>query len=522
MKRRAWLKGGGAILAGAGLGGCNCQNGRGLARWAERPGVAEFLEARRRGGLSATEAARFCLGRIRQLDPAGPRAVLEVNPDAASLAYLADSSPGGVKSMLAGLPVLLKDNIDTADRMQTTAGSLALLAGKKPAHDAFVARRLRESGAVLIGKANLSEWANIRSSKSISGWSARGGFTVNPFDAERTVSGSSSGSAAAVAAGLVPAAIGTETNGSIVSPASVCGVAGLKPTLGLVSRRGIIPITRWQDTAGPIARTAMDCALILNAIVGTDPDDPFTAEADARREADYSAGLDPDALRGVRVGVVRELCGTHEGVLARFEESLRLMAGAGAELVDGVEIPNRRDAGALAWAAMMTELRMDLNLYLEERGASVRSLAEVIQFNQDNAAVELEWFGQELFLEAERRGTRNALLAAGSARREAARLAGPAGLQAAMELAGVDVLVWATNDPATKIQRGAGDVGGRTAAGPPAVAGWPHLTVPMGRVEGLPVGLSFCGGPWQDGLVLCCGHAFTCALERESSATFPG
>jgi amidase len=503
MKRRDLLSAGTAALLAPVLG---CRR---------IPSSGLDAVAMTRGAWGAAELLADALRRIHEMERCVPqlRAVVEVNPEALALARALDAA--AVRGPLQGVPVLLKDNIETADRMRTTAGSLALMDAPVPDRDATVASRLRAAGAVLLGKTNLSEWANLRSPHSTSGWSARGGLTRNPHDLRRTASGSSSGSAAAVSAGLVPAALGTETNGSIVSPAACCGIVGLKPTLGLVSRAGIIPLSRWQDTAGPMTRTVRDAALLLNALAGNDPRDAFTAEADGRRAADYTAGFGAGALRGVRLGVVRSLCGREPGVLALFERALDVLREAGAVLVDEVEIPRQREASELAWLALLTEFREDLNAYLEQRGGRVRSLAELIAFNAAHAVEEMPHFGQELFEEAERRmGRENE---AAEARRLARELAGPQGIGAALQAHRLDALICATNDPATPIRLNGGDLGGRTASTPAAVAGWPHLTVPMGAVEGLPVGLSFLGEAWSDARLLALGDAF----ERAAGVHLP-
>jgi amidase len=486
-------------------------------------GSAALLAGCRRTSRQEGEAARHtaaALARIAACERDVPalRAIVEVNPAAESLARALDAAAD--RGPLHGMPVLLKDNIDTADHLRTTAGSLALLDAPTPARDAAAAARLRQAGAVLLGKTNLSEWANLRSSRSTSGWSARGGLTRNPHDLRHTASGSSSGSAAAVAAGLVPVALGTETNGSIISPASCCGIVGLKPTVGLVSRSGIIPISRWQDTAGPMTRSVRDAALLLNALAGSDPLDAFTAEADSRRAADYTAGFGDDALRGVRLGMVRSLCGREPRVHAVFERALDILRAAGAVLVDNVELPRLREASGLAWLALLTEFRADLNAYLETRGGRVRSLAELIAFNNAHAAEEMPYFGQELLEEAEARtGFEEE---AAEARRLARELAGPQGIGAALEEHRLDALICATNDPATRIQLGDGDRGGRTASTPAAISGWPHLTVPMGHVDGLPVGLSFMGAAWSEAQLLAWGDVFQRAAGLSLEPAFAG
>jgi amidase len=490
---------GGALV----LGGCG-RGAEGLDAYAD---YGELGALRETGEWSAEAITKACLERIRRLDGAGlgVRAVLEVNLEAEATAAERDRAVSA--GPLHGLPILIKDNIETADGMQTTAGSWAL-AGARVAEDAWVAKRLREAGMVLLGKTNLSEWANFRSPKSTSGWSGRGGLTRNPHRLTHSASGSSSGSAAAVAAGYAPGAVGTETNGSIVSPASACGIVGLKPTLGLISRRGIIPITGWQDTAGPMTRTVRDAALLLNVLAGADGRDERTAEAGERRAADYTAGLGEGALRGRRLGVARGWAGENAGVLRVFEEALGLLREAGAEVVEGVEVPGTGTMGRLSLMAMLVEFRADLNGYLAGRGGGVGSLAELIAFNEANREREMPHFGQEFFEQAERMGTVEMVAAGAEARDEARRLAGREGIDAVLRRHDLDALVCPTNDPAGEIDLGGGDGPGRVASTPSAVAGYPHLTVPMGMAGGLPVGLSFLGPAWSEGELLAMGHAY--------------
>ncbi len=438
------------------------------------------------GQTTPLALVEHCFERIAQLDKSGPRlnAVIELNPAAKSLAT--SCQPGA----LHGLPILIKDNIETADAMHTTAGSLALRA-HKPQQDATLVTRLREAGAIILGKTNLSEWANIRSPNSTSGWSARGGLTLNPHRLTHSASGSSSGSAAAVAAGLAPAAIGTETNGSIVSPASACGIVGFKPTVGLISGSGIIPITHWQDTAGPMTLTVHDAALLMQVLAGN-----FTVE------------LNPDALKGARLGVVRNQCGKNAQVLALFETALQKLRESGAIIVDPVKLPNMREAGALSWKAMLIELRTDLNAYLKQRAGDVRSLADLIAFNEQHREAEMPHFGQEFFEESERLGTPEIIAAGTAARERARRLAGPEGIDATLQAHQLDALICPTNDPVGRIDLAHGDTNERVASTPAAVAGYPHLTVPLGFVDGLPIGFSFMGTANTDAHILALGHAF--------------
>ncbi|MGV3578968.1 amidase [Brevundimonas sp.] len=406
-----------------------------------------------------------------------------------------------------GLPILIKDNIETAD-MPTTAGSLAL-ANNAPGRDAPLVERLRRAGFQIVGKANLSEWANIRSTRSISGWSAVGGLTPNPHDTTRTACGSSSGSAAAVAVGLVPVAIGSETNGSIVCPASVNGVVGFKPTVGLVSRTHIVPISHSQDTAGPVADTVEHAARVMNAIVGTDPADTATAEADARR-VDYVAALDANSLRGARIGVMRFMAnGFSDDTKAAFEAALQTMRDAGAELVEITEGPDMRAIGGAQLTVLLTELKVDLNAYLastDPEQVPTRTLAEVIAFNAAEPR-ETVLFGQELFERAEAtKGLDDPAYVEALATIQ--RLAGVEGIDRMMAENRVVALVSPTTSRAWTNDRDDDDNGQGSASTLAAVAGYPHLTVPMGQDRGMPVGLSIMAGAWQDATVLSLGYAF--------------
>lgn len=463
--------------------------------------VETLIRQMKEGRVTASWVVDHYLERIAALDEVGPclRAVLELNPEVKAIP---------AKGPLSGIPILIKDNIETADAMQTTAGSLALLDEKKPVRDAFIIQRLREAGAVILGKSNLSEWANIRSPNSTSGWSARGGLTLNPHNLEHTPSGSSSGSAVAVAAGMCAAALGTETNGSIVSPAAACGIVGFKPTLGLVSRTGIIPITHWQDTAGPMTRTVWDAALLLNVMAGEDPADAMTAPSTTHVQNDYTARLHLTSLKGKRFGVLRSMSGRHRGVRRLLDETLDVLRKAGAEVIDDVEIQHYRDAGSASWGAMLTEFRQDLNHYLTARGGNVQSLSEVIAFNEAHRPEELSHFEQEFFIEAETRGSPEALAKAVKLRDLARRLSGPEGIDAALKKDRLDALICPTNDPAGRIDLGMGDANTRVFSTTAAVAGYPHLTVPMGMADDLPIGLSFVGTAWSDARMLELGHAF--------------
>ena len=469
------------------------QNGAGLGDF------VSYAEMLRQEDRDAMEIRKHFFDRIERLDCAGLgiRAVIELNPDS--------TVPRSGK--LRGLPVLLKDNIETADGMKTTAGSRALV-NSVPKRDAYIVKRLREAGMLLLGKTNLSEWANLRSPKSTSGWSARGGLTRNPHRLTHSASGSSSGSAAAVAAGFTPGAIGTETNGSIVSPASACGIVGFKPTLGMVSRSGIIPITHWQDTAGSMTRSVYDAALLMNVIAGSDPEDVFTNEADKRRPADFTERLHSDGLKGKRLGVVRSMCGSDAEVLRLFDQAVQALRDARADVIDNVDLPNAEKLGRLSMMAMLVEFRQDLNAYLEHRQGEVRSMAELIAFNEAHKAEEMPHFGQEFLEQADKLGTPEIVEAGRQARVEVRRLAREQGIDAALQAHHLDALICPTNDPTKPIDLAHGDADVRVASTPAAVAGYPHLTVPMGFVDYLPVGLSFIGTAWTDAAILGMGHAF--------------
>lgn len=417
--------------------------------------------------------------------------------------------------LLAGVPVLIKDNIETIE-LPTTAGSLALF-NNDTERDAPLVARLRAAGAIIIGKANLSEWANIRSGESSSGWSAVGGLTRNPHDLSQSACGSSSGSAAAVAAGLAPAAIGTETDGSITCPAAMNGIVGFKPTVGLVSRTHIVPISESQDTAGPMTLTVEDAAIILSVIAGSDPMDPRTAEADARR-TDYRAALDADSLRGTRIGVARFLTGYSAETDAVFEQRLQDLRDAGAILVDITDGPDSRAIGQREIQVLLFELRAGMNDYLASTDPAevpTRTLADLIAFNRATPA-ELEHFGQELFEAAEQTGGLDdpAYI---QARDEARRMAGPEGIDRLLAEHDVEILIAPTTGPAWEITLGDGDTFSGSASRLPAVAGYPHLTVPMGFVGDLPVGMSFIGPAWSDARVLSLGYAF----EQRTQARRP-
>ena len=469
--------------------------------------------------VTSAQLVAAYLARITAIDRGGPalQAVLAINPQAAELARRSDAARRAhtVAGPLHGIPILLKDNIETADPVPTTAGSLALR-DNLSRRDSTVAARLRAAGAVILGKTNLSEWANMRGSRSVSGWSGVGGLTRNPWSPDRSACGSSSGSGAAVAAGLAAAAIGTETDGSVTCPASVNGIVGLKPTLGLVSRHNIVPLAHSQDTAGPMARSVRDVALLLGAMAGSDPADPATREADAHR-ADYAAGLDSGALHGRRIGVMRFEAGFHPETDAVFAHALDVLRQAGATLVDIGKLPGAAGgADAIGEAeqfVLLTELKADLNAYLATTPETVqtRTLADLIAFNRAHADRELGLFGQELFEKAQAtKGlTDPAYLAARAA---SLRMAGVDGIDRMLAENKVDALVAPTAGPAWVVDTVNGDHSSGQTSTLPAVAGYPHLSVPMGLVAGLPVGLSIVGPAWSDARILSYGYAFEQAL----------
>jgi amidase len=483
--------------------------------------IAQLEQALGRGQITARAVTNRYVARIAAIDSSGPslHSVLEVNPDAASIASNLDDS-AAAHAPLFGVPILLKDNIDTSDRMLTTAGSLALV-NSKPAHDAFIVTRLRAGGAVILGKTNLSEWANFRSSRSSSGWSGRGGQTRNPYALDRNPCGSSSGSGAAVAASLAVVAIGSETDGSIVCPSSANGLVGIKPTIGLVSRSGIIPISASQDTAGPMARTVADAAAVLTVIAGYDPDDPATTPLRDRPATDYTRFLDANSLKGARIGVMRHSAGFHEKVDAVFEQALAALRAQGAILVDPADIPNADKLDTDEQVVLQYEFKDGINRYLSTRqGGGPRTLTDLIAYNSAHAAQEMRYFGQELFTQSNARGplTDRAYI---EAHDRAKRLAGPEGIDAALTKDHLDALIAPTLGPAwtTDLINGDHFLGGGVSS-PPAVAGYPHITVPMGAVDGLPIGLSFVGTAWSEGRLISLAYAFEQATHARRAPEF--
>jgi amidase len=517
---RAGLLGGLAVVvtpklarAGASLTGApTAQTGK--FDWEELT-IADAQVALKSGKLSARRFTEMYLERIQKIDRSGPalNAVIELNPEALDIADALDRErkQGRVRGALHGVPVLIKDNISTADRMETTAGSLALV-GARPASDAFIVQRLRDAGAVIIGKTNLSEWANFRSTHSTSGWSGRGGQTRNPYALDRNPCGSSSGSGAAVSANLCLVAVGTETDGSIVCPSGTCGVVGIKPTLGLVSRSGIIPIAHSQDTAGPMARTVRDAATLLNALAAADPNDrvkTINGSVDAYKPTDYTQSLDPTGLRGARIGVARKFAGFNDQVDKLLADAIDLMKREGATVVDPADIPTHGKFDAPEFDVLLFEFKTDLNKYLAAlpAGDHPRTLKDLIDFNDKNRDREMPFFGQELFTKAEAKGplTDPAYL---KALRTSKTLSRAQGIDALMTKNNLDAIVAPTGGPAwtTDVLNGDHFTGGSST--PAAVAGYPNIQVPAGYVYGLPIGISFYGRAFTESKLIRIAYAY--------------
>ena len=482
--------------------------------------IADLQAGMASGKFSARSISEKYLARIEEIDKQGPalNSVIEINPEALALAEALDQEHNRVRGPLHGIPVLIKDNIDTADRMRTTAGSLALL-GSKPARDSFVAQKLRESGAVILGKTNLSEWANIRSSHSSSGWSGRGGQTLNPYALDRNPCGSSSGSGAATAASLCAVAVGTETDGSIVCPASANGLVGIKPTLGLISRSGIIPIAHSQDTAGPMARTVRDAAILLGVLAGVDPHDSATSASAGKAPADYTRFLDPQGLRGARIGVARKYFGSNDAQDQLMNNLIDAMKRQGADIVDPADLPTHGKFDDTEFLVLLYELKADLDAYLAARPGAPASLQELIEFNDRNRDKEMPWFGQDIFLKAQAKGplTSKEYTDALDANR---RLSRQEGIDAVMDQFHLDAIMAPTAGPAWLIDFANGDhaVGGSSNAA--AVAGYPDITVPAGFVFGLPVGISFFGRAWSEPALLKIAYGFEQTIQARRPPRF--
>jgi len=464
----------------------------------EEATIVQLQGALASGQLASVQLVEKYLARIRAVDKSGPNinAVIELNPEAESIAAALDRErkEKGSRGPLHGIPILIKDNIDTGDKMMTSAGSLAL--ASRASKDADLVTRLRASGAILLGKTNLSEWANFRSTHSTSGWSGRGGQTRNPYALDRNPSGSSSGTGAGVSASLCAAGVGTETDGSIVSPSSINGIVGIKPTVGLIPGAGIVPVSHRQDTAGPMARTVADAALLLGALAG----------------ASYGQALDANGLRGARIGVARQVFGFNDEVDRVINAAIDIIKRLGAEIVDPANLPSFSKLGEPENECLLYEFKADLNAYLEARGAEVKSLKDVIEFNDRNRDREMPWFGQDQMIKAEAKGpitSRTYRDLVGKLN----HLAKQEGIDAVMTKLALDAIVAPTDGPAWPTDYVDGDhfIGGCST--PAAVAGYPHVTVPAGFVRGLPIGISFFGSPRTEVKLIKYAYAFEQATE---------
>lgn len=522
MKRREFLEVG--ALAGTVFLLSNAENT--LAQTSmkafelEEMTVMQLQEAMKTGKMTSKEIVQKYIDRIKEIDPK-INSVIEVNPDALTIAEQMDKERKAkkVRSPLHGIPVLLKDNIDTSDKMKTTAGSLALVDSPTPKVDAFLVQQLRKAGAVILGKTNLSEWANFRSDNSSSGWSGRGGQTRNPYILDRNPCGSSSGSGAAIAANLAAVAIGTETDGSIVCPSSINGIVGIKPTLGLISRTGVIPIAHSQDTAGPMTRTVSDAAILLGVLVGADKTDSITSQA-AKGEKDYTKFLQKDGLKGAKIGVMRQFFGRNPRLDKFLEVQLKVLKDNGATLVD-VNFPNLQKFGDAEYEVLLYEFKEDLNKYLANRGGKMKTLKDLIDFNNQNADKELQYFGQETFLKAqekanlEDRAYRLALL-------QSKVLTQEQGIDAVMDKDKLDAIFAPSNSPSWLVDLVSGDcgsgyVGSSSLA---AVSGYPNITVPAGYLSELPIGVSFFGRAFSEPTLIKIAYAFEQATKARKTPKF--
>ena len=488
--------------------------------------ILELQSKMNSGELTARGISESYLERIEAIDKQGPavHAVIELNPDALAIADALDEErrAGQTRGPLHGIPILIKDNIDTHDRMHTTAGSLAL-EGSIALRDAFIVKRLRAAGVVILGKTNLSEWANFRGKHSVSGWSSWGGLTRNPYALDRSACGSSSGSGAAVAANLCAAAIGTETDGSIICPSQTNGIVGIKPTLGLVSRSGIIPIAHSQDTAGPMTRTVADAAILLGALTGVDERDSATRFSKKRAFKDYSPFLDKDGLQGARIGVARKMAGSDPRIIRILEACIDVMQQLGAVVIDPADVPNFNKFGKSEMEVLHYEFKADLNKYLASLGpqARVRTMEDVIRFNEENKARVMPYFGQEHMTIAQKQGPLS-----GKKYREALaknrRLSRTEGIDAAMKTHRLDAIVVPSGGPAWMIDLVNGDASNwdMESTSPAAVAGYPHITVPAGYIFGLPVGISFFAKAWQEPTLIKLAYAFEQATQVRQPPRF--
>ncbi len=487
--------------------------------------IDDLQEGMKSGKYTARAITEKYLSRIQAVDKSGPalNSVIEVNPDAAEIAESLDRErkEKGGRGPLHGVPLLIKDNIDTADKMMTTAGSLALVGAPKPPKDSFVAQQLRKAGAVILGKTNLSEWANIRSSHSSSGWSGRGGLTRNPYALDRNPCGSSSGTGAGISANLAAGGIGTETDGSIVCPSSSNGLAGIKPTVGLVSRSGIIPISHSQDTAGPMCRTLRDAAIMLGALTGVDPEDAATSASQGKSHTDYTTFLDANGLKGARIGVARKYFGFSDGVDGIMAEAIDVMKRQGATIVDPADIETFGKFDESESLVLDYELKADIEKYLARLGPSspMKNLKDLIDFNNHNAAREMPYFGQDVFLRAQTRGpltTREYI----DALEKNHRLTRIEGIDALMDKFKLDALIAPTGGPAWMTDLVTGDHFGGGSSNAAAVAGYPNINITAGYMFGLPVGISFFGRAWSEPTLLKIAYGFEHATQARKPPKF--
>lgn len=532
MKRRSFFKTaviGGGSLALIPMSACrrSSQTSEYNANYADfelnEVTIHQLQEKMHSGELTSEQITRKYLDRIEQIDNKGPElhAVIEINPDALTMARQMDEErkSGKVRGPLHGIAVLIKDNIDTGDHMQTTAGSLALVGSPAP-DDAFIVRKLRDAGAVLLGKTNLSEWANFRSTRSSSGWSGRGGQVRNPFCTDRSPCGSSSGTGTAVSANLCVAGIGTETDGSIICPSGINGIVGIKPTVGLWSRDGIIPISHSQDTAGPMARTVTDAAILLGLLAGTDPNDTTVDLKDGNILSDYTKFLDVNGLKGARIGMAASYFGFHAEVDQLMQEAVLQMKEQGAEVIENLKFENTEQWSPAEWQVLLSEFKADLNAYMKTRkDLKVQSLADLIAYNRENASTELKWFGQEVFELSENTGGLEEPVYL-EALKKSKRMTREEGIDKLMDAHQLDALIAPTNGPAWVIDWINGDHFGGGSSEPAAISGYPNITVPAGYVHGLPIGISFFGKAWSEPTLIRLAYAYEQASQHRKAPEF--
>ncbi len=534
MNRRRFLKNSslaGITLTGLGMASCNTPvqtvPAKNVVAGSDsfelnESSIDQLQKKMQDGSYTSRSITEMYLKRIEAIDQKGPalHAVIEINPDALKIAESMDAErkAGKIRGPLHGIPVLIKDNINTADQMMTTAGSLALQ-GNKAKADAFIVKQLREAGAVILGKTNLSEWANFRSTRSSSGWSSRGKQTRNPYILDRSPSGSSSGSGSAVAANLCAVAIGTETDGSVVAPASFCGIVGIKPTVGLLSRSGIIPISKTQDTAGPMARTVKDAAILLGALTGVDSADAVTMESKGKAEKDYTKFLDTNALKGKRIGIEKSfLKGKHELVVALYQQAIDQLKKQGATIVEIELLKQTAPLGNAEFTILQYEFKDGLNTYLAGENASVKTLADVIAFNKREEAKAMPFFKQETLESSQAKGD---LTSKEYTDALAKTLSSRKMIDSLLQQNTLDAIVGTSYGPATTIDLVNGDADpGFYFCPPAAMAGYPHITVPMGAVNGLPVGLSFIAGAYQEAKIISLAHAYEQATHMRKAPAF--